>query len=247
MKTLVVIPARYASSRFPGKPLADINGKSMIRRTYEQAMQAASVDRVVVATDDERIVQHVRAFGGAVVLTAPDHPSGTDRVAEVAAAAGEEYPFVINVQGDEPFIPPAMIDQVLAPLRRGSTIATLAKEITDAAELHNPNVVKVVRDRRGKALYFSRLPVPYLRDRPVGATDELPAQTYYRHIGIYAFRAGALRDLAELEPTPLETAERLEQLRWLEHGYAVQVDITDMDSAGIDTPEQLATLRRGGA
>ena len=244
MKTLAVIPARYASVRFPGKPLADINGKSMVQRTYERAVRASAVDRVVVATDDERIVRHVRGFGGEVVLTDPDHPSGTDRVAEVARAAGDEYAFIVNVQGDEPFIPPAMIDQVLAPLRRGSTIGTLAKEITTAEELHNPNVVKVVRDRRGKALYFSRLPVPYLRDTPLGPTDPVPPQRYYRHIGLYAFRAGALRDLAELTTTPLEQAERLEQLRWLEHGFAIQVDITDMDSAGIDTPEQLAAYLR---
>ena len=245
MKTLAVIPARYASTRFPGKPLADINGKSMIRRTYEQAQQASSVDRVVVATDDERIVRHVRAFGGEVVLTDPDHPSGTDRVAEVAAMAGDEYAFVVNVQGDEPFIPPAMIDQVVGLLRRGNTIGTLAHEITRAEDLHDPNVVKVVRDRRGKALYFSRSPLPYDRATPPPSEGPLPPDTYYRHIGIYAFRTGALTDLSELSTTPLEEREQLEQLRWLEHGFAIQVDITELRSVGIDTPAQLAAYIDG--
>ena len=240
MKTLAVIPARYASTRFPGKPLVSIRGKSMIRRTYEQATKADSVDRVIVATDDQRIVEHVRGFGGDACLTDPAHPSGTDRVAEVAAAAGSEFPFIVNVQGDEPFIQPAMIDQVLAPLRRGSTIGTLAKEIVSAAELHNPNVVKVVRDRRGKALFFSRYPIPFWRGQPTTPDSrELPPLTYFKHIGIYAFRAGALADLAQLAPTPLEEAESLEQLRWLESGYAIQVEITEMESHGIDTPEDL--------
>ena len=242
MKTLAVIPARYASSRFPGKPLALLNGQSMLQRTYGQAIQASAVDRVVIATDDERIVAHARSFGAEVVLTDPDHPSGTDRVAEVAAAAGDAYAFVVNVQGDEPYLPPAMIDQVIAPLRRGSTVATLARSIRRRSRLLDPNVVKVVCDRRGKAQYFSRAPIPYARDGY--GQGVLPEGQFLQHIGLYAFRTGALRDLAALPVTPLEEIEKLEQLRWLEHGYAIQVELTELESHGVDTPEQLAALAR---
>lgn len=238
---LGVIPARFASTRFPGKPLADIRGKSMIRRVYEQAAKARRLDELVVATDDERIAEHVMAFGGAVMLTRDDHPSGTDRCAEVA----RRYPAaqrILNIQGDEPFIQPEQIDLLMETLvsHRHFSIATLAKKIEDPGLLSNPNVVKVVFSEKQGALYFSRHPIPFLRGiKP----EEWHAQhTFYKHIGLYGFRRHTLLRVARLAPTPLERAESLEQLRWLEHGIRIAVGITEWETAGVDTPEDLLKL-----
>src|SRR5437016_8387719 len=211
---VAVIPARFASTRFPGKPLADIDGRSMIEHVYRRASLASSVGEVIVATDDLRIATRVNEFGGRVRLTKATHQSGTDRLAEIVA--GMDVDIVVNVQGDEPLIDPRAIDQVVAPLLADSSIqmSTLYKRITQPAELIDNNVVKMVVDRGGFAMYFSRAPIPHVRD-PRGGWPPL-----YRHIGLYAYRRNALLVLASLEPTPLERAEALEQLRALEIGRA---------------------------
>ena len=226
MKYFGIIPARYGSTRFPGKPLAMIGTKTMIQRTCEQALKS-SLDAVVVATDDQRIYDTVLSFGGKAVMTRPDHRSGTDRCREALDIVGGDYDAVVNIQGDEPFIDPQEIDQVADLIRRDDTcLATLAKPITDPARLNNPNVVKVVFDLEGKALYFSRQPIDC-----------------YRHIGIYAYKADTLRAVAALPMGRLEQAERLEQLRWLENGYPIRVAVTQVqDSIAIDTPEDLLNI-----
>lgn len=240
---LGIIPARFASTRFPGKPLVLIHGKSMIQRVYEQVEQARRVNRVVVATDDTRIYEHVRSFGGEVLLTRADHPSGTDRCAEVAQQFPEAE-WVLNIQGDEPFIQPEQIDLLAETLSQSArfSIATLAKQIEQPEQLHNPNVVKVVFSRRFSALYFSRHPIPYLRNHP--ASDWLAHHAFYKHIGLYGFSRKTLLRVALLRPTPLEQAESLEQLRWLEHGYRIAVGVTTRETAGIDTPEDLERVER---
>ncbi len=239
---LAVIPARYASTRFPGKPLVDIGGKTMIRRTYEQVLLSRRVDRAVVATDDERIFEHVRSFGGNVCMTRPDHASGSDRCAEVAGQFPEAE-IVLNVQGDEPFIQPEQID-LLADTLAGNpdfSIATLAKKIDRPDLLFNPNVVKVVFSGPGAAIYFSRHPIPYVRGQE--PENWLAQHTFYKHIGLYGFRRAALLAVARLSPTPLERAESLEQLRWLENGLPIAVGITELETIGIDAPEDLKNLR----
>lgn len=240
-KTLAVIPARYASTRFPGKPLVDIRGKSTIRRVYEQANKATLVDEVIVATDDERILEHVQGFGGQVVMTSDQHRSGTDRCAEVAAALSG-FDRIINVQGDEPFINPQQIDQVVQPLIEDPevAIATLAKQLTDPDVLFDPNVVKVVFNALHRALYFSRNTIPYLRDVP--RESWLEEAAFYKHIGIYGFKREVLLALAQLEPGVLEQCESLEQLRWLEAGYSIYVGITQWETHGIDRPEDLKKI-----
>ena len=238
---LGVIPARFASTRFPGKPLTDIRGKSMIRRVYEQALLSEHLDKVVVATDDERIYEHVRMFGGEVLMTRPEHISGTDRCAEVAGHfPGAE--FVINIQGDEPFIQPQQIDLLINTLleQQEAGIATLAKKIEQPEALDNPNIVKAVISQSGEALYFSRFPIPFLRGVP--PENRLEHHHFYKHIGLYGFRNDILRQITALSPTPLERAESLEQLRWLEHGYRIAVRITELETIGIDTPEDLAKV-----
>lgn len=237
MKVLVTIPARYQSTRFPGKPLVDIQGKSMIQRVCEQAMKASLVDKVVVATDDERIFQHVNDLGYAVEMTNPNHQSGTDRCAEVAKKY-KEYEIVVNVQGDEPFIAPEQIDMVIQPLlAKKAQISTLAKAISDLEMLENSNVVKVVRRADGNALYFSRSPIPFLRSVP--QKDWLHQQLHYKHIGIYGFQRETLLVITQLPPSKLEQAESLEQLRWLENTYSIAVELTELESFGIDTQEDL--------
>jgi len=239
---LGIIPARFASTRFPGKPLVDINGKTMIRRVYEQADKSAGVDRVVVATDDERIFEHVRAFGGTVMYTRSEHPSGTDRCAEVARKFPEAS-IILNIQGDEPFIQPQQIELLIQTLERSPrlSIATLAKKIDHQEDLFNPNVVKTVFSAKQGALYFSRQAIPFLRG--VDPVNWLSSpQGFYKHIGLYGFRRSALLRVARLHPTPLERAESLEQLRWLENGLRIAVGITDMETVGIDTPEDLLRL-----
>ena len=240
---LAVIPARYGSTRFPGKPLVDLGGQTLIQRVYAAVNGVDSVHRTVVATDDGRIYKHVRGFGGEAVMTAADHPSGTDRVAE-AAAHFSDAEIVLNVQGDEPFIRDDQIKAVLDCFADPQTaIATLAAPVRDEHALLSPNVVKVVCDERGRALYFSRHAIPYLRDVPVGRWIE--EEKHLQHVGLYAFRAERLPELTLLRPGALEERERLEQLRWLAAGYRIQVAVTDRPSLGIDTPADLEeALRR---
>lgn len=244
MKTLGVIPSRYASTRFPGKPLADIQGKSMIRRVYEQALKSRILDRVVVATDDVRILNHVKDFGGEVLMTHTRHPNGTSRCEEVLnklEAEGNLFDVVVNIQGDEPFIQPEQIDKVITPFRNGELqICSLAAEIRDQETLFNPNVVKVVMDEEGFALYFSRHPIPYVRD--ASHADWLTKSTFYQHLGLYAFRSDVLKRVVTFQPSRLEQSEALEQLRWLENGVDIHMTFTDYEAWGIDTPEDLAKL-----
>jgi 3-deoxy-manno-octulosonate cytidylyltransferase (CMP-KDO synthetase) len=239
LKFIVVIPARYASTRFPGKPLALLGGKPVIQRVYEQV--SGVVSDVVVATDDERIYSAVEAFGGRVVMTSTNHKSGTDRCWEAYQKQGEEYDVVINVQGDEPFIAHSQLRAIMDCFNDETTdIATLVKPFTeeDGIEaLENPNSPKVVLDKQSRAIYFSRSVIPYLRG--VEREEWLKKHTYYKHIGMYAFRADVLRQVTSLEQSPLELAESLEQLRWLENGYKIGVGISDVETVGIDTPEDL--------
>ena len=239
MKTIGIIPARFASSRFPGKSLAQIAGKTVIQRVYEQAQRARRLDEVIVATDDHRIQEHVEGFGGKAVMTAAHHRSGTERCAEVAERIGDADA-IINIQGDEPFIDPEQIDMVAEPLARRQSvqIRTLAKRSEKEEELNNPNVVKVVFNRQQMALYFSRSTIPYLRDVP--PAEWLAQAEYFKHIGLYGFRREILLELAELAPSRYERWESLEQLRWLEYGYSIFVNLTGKETIGIDTPEDLA-------
>ena len=244
----VVIPSRFASTRLPGKPLQMIAGKPMVQHVWEQACKS-SAQRVVVATDDARIVEACKAFGAEVLLTRADHESGTDRLAEVATQLGlASDAIVVNVQGDEPLIPPQVIDQVAVNLAAHSeaSMATLAEPITDVETLFNPNVVKVVSDINGLALTFSRATLPWARDDFALHPDQLPAGVpYRRHIGIYAYRAGFLAQLAMLPRTALETAESLEQLRALEHGHAIAVGLApEPFPGGVDTLADLARVER---
>ncbi|WP_273445321.1 3-deoxy-manno-octulosonate cytidylyltransferase [Neolewinella agarilytica] len=235
--TIAIIPARYASTRFPGKPLALIAGVTMIQRVYERAKECSAIDKVVVATDDDRIFNHVIGFGGEAMMTKEDHPSGTDRVAE-AALAFPDASVIVNIQGDEPFIDPRQIETVVRPFSDPSlAIATLAHRITDERALLSPNVVKVVRDETGRALYFSRHAIPYLRDVPVG--QWVQKGKHLQHLGIYAYRAKVLPQLTALAKGKLESDESLEQLRWLAAGFPIQVALTDLPAYGIDTPEDL--------
>ena len=244
----VVIPARFSSSRLPGKPLQLIAGKPMVQHVWEQARKS-SAQQVVIATDDARIVEACQAFGAQVLMTRADHESGTDRLAEVVAALGlPSDAIVVNVQGDEPLIPPAVIDQVAANLAAHGEagIATLAEPIEDIESLFNPNVVKVAADLDGLALTFSRAPLPWARDQFAKDRDTLPAGVpYRRHIGIYAYRAGFLQDFVSWGPCWLETTECLEQLRALWHGVRIHVaDAVEAPPAGVDTPEDLQRVRR---
>ncbi len=247
MTILGIIPARYASTRFPAKALADIGGKTMIQRVVEQARQAQSLTRVVVATDDARISDHVAAFGGEVVMTGTHHQSGTDRCQEVVETLGYPADYVVNIQGDEPFIQPRQIDLLTSVLDGITELATLVKRIDDYATLTNPNTPKVVLSRsapdRQEALYFSRHPIPYQRGCPV--EEWLQHHTYFKHIGLYAYRTDTLARITQLPPSTLEQAESLEQLRWLEAGYRIRVVETDLDSHGIDTPEDLERIASG--
>lgn len=240
MKFIAIIPARYASTRFPGKPLALLGGKPVIRRVYEQV--AGVLDDAVVATDDRRIYDAVLAFGGKAEMTSTEHRSGTDRCWEAYCKQGKTYDVVVNVQGDEPFISPSQIRALTACFDDESTdIATLVKPFapSDGIEaLENPNSPKVVIDNESRAIYFSRSVIPYLRG--VERSEWLARHTFYKHIGMYAFRRDALREVTSLPQSSLERAESLEQLRWLENGYKIGVGITDIETVGIDTPEDLA-------
>jgi 3-deoxy-manno-octulosonate cytidylyltransferase (CMP-KDO synthetase) len=240
MSILAVIPARYASTRLPGKPLVPLAGKPMIERVWERVRQATSLSGVVVATDDERIRSAVQGFGGEVVMTRSDHRSGTERVAEVAASR-KDAEIIVNVQGDEPLIDPAAIDEVVEAVRADAevNVATLAVPIVKTADIMDPNVVKAVLDFDGNALYFSRAPIPWVRDRggPVHAR-------HLKHLGIYAFRRAALLEFPTFPQGDLERIEQLEQLRWLENGYRIRVAETEHDSIGVDAPEDVARVEQ---
>lgn len=237
MRAAAVIPARYASSRFPGKPLAEIRGRSMIEHVYRRTQLAETVSQVLVATDDERIFAAVRAFGGEVVMTRADHPSGTDRIAEAVREIEAEV--IVNVQGDEPLLDPAEIDAVVRPFRTQPDLqmSTAAVPIRNSQDVTSPTVVKVVRDSQGFALYFSRLPIPYHRD------TQPPPGAHLRHLGLYAYRKPFLATYTSLSPSPLERAECLEQLRVLEAGYRILVVLVENEAVGVDTPEDLERIR----
>jgi 3-deoxy-manno-octulosonate cytidylyltransferase (CMP-KDO synthetase) len=243
MIVIGIIPARFASTRFPGKPLVDINGKSMIQRVYEQAQKA--LPHVCVATDDNRIKEAVLAFGGEVVMTSEDHESGTDRCAEATVlfeqSKGLKADVVINIQGDEPFIDPIQINQLVAIFKNDNAeIATLIKKVEDIHILDDKNVVKVVRALNSEALYFSRSCIPFVRN--INKDNWLDKQEFFQHVGMYGYRKSVLMQLTKLQRGVLESAESLEQLRWLENGYKIKTAITDIDSVGIDTPEDLKFL-----
>jgi 3-deoxy-manno-octulosonate cytidylyltransferase (CMP-KDO synthetase) len=234
MKTAILIPARYASTRLPGKPLLRETGKYLIQHVYERACQARCAGLVIVATDDDRIADAVREFGGRVEMTRPDHPSGTDRVAEVARRIAADV--VINLQGDEPLIDPASLDLLPELLRRDpdADMATLAVPIRSAEQWHDPTCVKVVRDACGRALYFSRSPIPFARDAQPDFTRQPPL--YLQHLGLYAYRRRFLLSLASLPPEPLEEVEKLEQLRALALGRRIHVGVVEHAGRGVDTP-----------
>ncbi|SFV34869.1 3-deoxy-manno-octulosonate cytidylyltransferase [Thermoflavifilum thermophilum] len=238
MRVVAIIPARYASTRFPGKPLVDIAGKSMIRRVYERVSAAAGIQEVWVATDDERIYNHVKSWNGQVMMTAVHHQSGTERCAELAGRLDPAPDIVVNVQGDEPFIQQAHLHALVACFNDQEVmIASLMKRILNPEELMSPHLPKVIVNQQNDALYFSRQPVPYLRDVP--QSEWLAHHMYYKHVGIYAFRMHVLQELVRLPATPLEQAEKLEQLRWLEHGYRIRMAVTHAEQFAIDTPEDL--------
>lgn len=244
---LGLIPARYGSTRFPGKPLADIGGKPMIQRVYEQASKALKY--VYVATDDERIEKAVKQFGGKVVMTSADHQSGTDRCTEalnkVEQVENRSFEVVINIQGDEPFINPELLDALSGCFFSSMTeIATLVKPLTRSEDLFDPNKPKVIFNPKYEAIYFSRSPIPYLRQYPQNEWAQKYA--YYLHIGLYGYRSDILREITNLPPSPLEMAESLEQLRWIENGYTISVRITDHDSISIDTPDDLERVIQSG-
>jgi len=246
MKILGLIPARYASTRFPGKPLANILGKPMIQRVYEQARQSR-LQHIYVATDDQRIADAVSAFGGQVVLTGTGHPTGTDRCREAADKVeellGERFDAVINIQGDEPYIHPEQIDALAAAFEKPeTTIATLIKRITDREDAENSGIIKVVCDLQGRALYFSRNLIPHVRGSSV--EQALAAHHCFKHIGMYGYRRPVLNHIASLQQSPLELAESLEQLRWLENGIAIHAIETIYQSRSVDTPADLELLIR---
>ena len=234
MKVLGVIPSRYGSVRLPGKPLVDLEGKSMIQRVWEQASKAKCLDDLVVATDDVRILKKVKSFGGRAVLTSRRHPSGTDRIAE--AVKGSRYETIVNIQGDEPLLPPSLIEQAVAALAYDSNavMGTLRKRFADSKEAQSPQVVKVVVDKNNNALYFSRSLIPYPRTG---------SPVFYKHIGIYAYRREFLNTYSKLRPTPLEKFEGLEQLRVLEHGFKIKAFETRLDSISVDTSEDAEKVK----
>jgi 3-deoxy-manno-octulosonate cytidylyltransferase (CMP-KDO synthetase) len=240
MKILGIIPARFASSRFPGKPLVQIHGKSMIQRVYEQAVKASGLTEIVVATDDERIAAEVRSFGGQYVITSQEHLSGTDRCAEVAAAL-PEFDIVVNIQGDEPYIDPLQINLLASCFEDPKVeLATLIKEIHTETELFNNNIPKVLVNSVGEAIYFSRQTIPYVRN---AAPEEwLNVHKFYKHIGIYGYSRKALLAITQLPPSSLELAESLEQLRWIENNFRIQTRVTGIETVAIDTPEDLERI-----
>ncbi|MGE5893814.1 MAG: 3-deoxy-manno-octulosonate cytidylyltransferase [bacterium] len=247
MRAIAVIPARYGSTRFPGKPLALIQGRPVIQHVYENAAKAQEISRVIVATDHSDIFSAVKSFSGEARMTSADCPSGSDRVAEVARNL--DCDIIVNIQGDEPLLTSAMIDATVTILKNcGGSIGTLAKKIEKKVEIRNPNTVKVVFDRYGKALYFSRSPIPFYRDvfLPDGTFPDaaLSSVVLYKHIGIYSYWKETLLQLTKLPPSNLENIEKLEQLRALENGFAIYVALTESDTIGIDTPEDLERVKQ---
>jgi 3-deoxy-manno-octulosonate cytidylyltransferase (CMP-KDO synthetase) len=244
MLFLGLIPARYSSTRFPGKPLADIDGKSMIRRVYEQA--SSCFEHVYVATDDDRIKNHVIEFGGKVVMTSPQHRSGTDRCAEAARiitnSEGISFDVVINIQGDEPYIQIEQLELVCSCFTDKNTeIASLVKKISNAEDLFNPNIPKVILNNQDEAIYFSRSTIPYIRNAQV--EQWLTKHTFFKHIGLYAYRYETLLKLTDLPPSSLEIAESLEQIRWIQNGFKIKVAETKLENLAIDTPQDLEKLK----
>jgi 3-deoxy-manno-octulosonate cytidylyltransferase (CMP-KDO synthetase) len=239
MEIYGIIPARYQSTRLPGKPLALIGGKPMIQRVYEQCIKSTVLKSVTIATDDERIVNIVKGFGGNVILTRPDHPSGTDRCFEAAQKLGlSDGAVIINIQGDEPFINPGQIELLATCFDNQETqIATLVKKLTKMEELDSPAIAKLVLDNNSNALYFSRSPIPFVRN--ADKENRLAETIYYKHIGIYGYRYKVLEKVVALKQSPLELAESLEQLRWLENGFSIKVKVTEYESFAIDTPADL--------
>lgn len=243
MSSIAFIPSRFASTRLPGKPLKDIGGKSMIQRVYERACLSKLLEKVVVATDDQRIYDHVVGFGGEVVLTDPSHQSGTERCAEALTKVDGVYDVVLNIQGDEPFIDPAQIDQLIGCFESPNTdIATLIMRINSTEELFNENRPKVIFNQSGEAIYFSRASIPYARG--VEKAGWLGQGNFYKHIGVYAYGADVLATIVKLPPSNLEKLEQLEQLRWLEAGYVIKVTETEYESLSVDTSEDLDAARK---
>jgi 3-deoxy-manno-octulosonate cytidylyltransferase (CMP-KDO synthetase) len=243
MKSILgIIPARYASSRFPGKPLIEILGKSMIQRVYEQAKKSSLLSDVIVATDDEHIFKHVESFGGKVVYTKEDHPSGTDRCFEALQNFNSKFDYVINIQGDEPFIDPSQIDLLCEVCDGHTELATLMIEVDSHEVLFDMGEVKVTLNKNNEALYFSRMVIPFIKGK---AQEEWHLHhTYYRHVGMYAYRHDVLEQITKLRTSSLENAESLEQLRWLENGFKVKCAVTHFDSHCIDTPEDIEKVIR---
>ncbi|MFD3407477.1 3-deoxy-manno-octulosonate cytidylyltransferase [Aquirufa sp. HETE-83D] len=243
-KVVAIIPARFASTRFPGKPLVDLGGKPMIQRTYERVNAVEGFDRIVIATDDQRIFDVAVGFGAEVMMTAETHLTGTDRCAEVLGRLGEAVDYVVNIQGDEPFIEPEQLIEVAAGFTSNAPILTLIKKITDVETLFNTNTPKVIRDEEGNALYFSRQTIPFLRG--VEPSDWLNKHTFFKHIGLYAYRADILPSLSSLKPTSLELAESLEQLRWVQNGIQIKAIETQFETVGIDSPADLEKIQKMG-
>lgn len=242
MAIVGIIPARYGSSRFPGKPLVDILGKSMLARVYGQAIQADRLDEVVIATDDERIMDHADKIGARCVMTRSDHVSGTDRCWEAFEKLNESFSHVLNIQGDEPFIDPAQINDLAAACESDTEIATQMIVCNNHEMLFDDSEVKIVVNRNMEAMYFSRSVIPFLRNHP--REEWHKHHTYYRHVGMYAYRADVLKEICSLERSGLEEVESLEQLRWLEHGFRIKCVLTDKDSYGVDSPADIERVLR---
>lgn len=242
MKILAIIPARYGSTRFPGKLLADLGGQTVIERVYRQVKKVNAIDQIIVATDHQKIIDRVNSFSGHAIPTSSEHKSGTDRCVEALKKVDGEFDYVINIQGDEPFIDPGQINTLIKMFDGQTEIATLIKQVADESQLFNPNVVKVVKNSRNEALYFSRSNIPYIRG--VDKSAWLQKHTFYKHLGIYGYRCDVLKKLAALPMSRLEQAESLEQLRWLENGYKIMVGETSIESIGIDTPEDLEEAKK---
>ncbi len=242
MKILGIIPARYGSTRFPGKLLADLGGTSVITRVYKQAIKVKAFDQVIVATDHELIKSHIENENGKAMLTSDQHQSGTDRCVEILNKIQQQYDYVVNVQGDEPFIDPVQIENLIGTFNGETQIATLIKKIDDVDSLLNPNVVKVVKNHHNQALYFSRNPIPYVRS--TSKESWLGQHVFYKHLGIYGYRSDVLTAIADLTVSQLEKAESLEQLRWLENDFSITLCETSLESIGIDTPADLEEAKK---
>lgn len=242
MSIIGIIPARYASTRFPGKPLIQINGKSMIQRVYEQAAKSKLMTKIIIATDDDRIAEHAKSFGAEVVITKAEHPSGTDRCFEAYQLNGQNFDYVLNIQGDEPFLDPEQIDSLAQGCAEDVEIATQMIKCTDHDVLFDKGEVKIILNSNKEALYFSRNVIPFIKGK-----DEKEWHKhfdYYRHVGMYAYRTDILEKITQLKPSALELAESLEQLRWLEHGYKIKCIETSFESHCVDTPEDIEKVMR---